>query len=66
MPATSPVTVPVEPTVAFALLLPQVPPVVRSVSAVVRPRQTVKLPVIPAGNELIVMIVVAMHPVGKE
>lgn len=49
MPALTPVTIPVEPTEALALLLTQLPPVVVSVKGVVEPTQTFVVPVIAKG-----------------
>ena len=66
VPAVTPVTIPdPEPTVALALLLLHVPVPVASLSVVVRPTQTFMVPVIAAGNGLIVTTVVLIQPVGK-
>ena len=63
MPALIPVTTPNASTVPVpGTVLLQVPPPVKSVSAVVAPAQTVAVPVIAAGvagNEFTVTIVVA-------
>ena len=61
VPAVTPVTTPAPvPTLALALLLLQVPPVVVSVKVVVRPVHTFKVPVIFAGGGFILKVVVAM------
>ena len=67
VPATTPVTTPVEvfTEAIAALLLLQLPPPVASVSAVVRPSHTVPVPVIAAGNGLTVNGVVVIQPVAK-
>ena len=63
-PADIPVTNPVvEPIVAIkGLLLLQVPVPVASVSVTVKPTQTALGPVITAGNGLMVIVLVPMHP----
>jgi len=66
VPDVTPVTIPVEPTVANAvLLLAQVPPPVASVSPIVDPTHTVAGPEIFAGNAFTVTVRVAIQPVGK-
>ena len=64
VPADTPVTTPVpEPTVALlVLLLLQVPPVVASVNAVVKPAHTLVVPVIEAGNGFTVTVIVGVLP----
>ena len=67
VPDDTPVTIPVDPAVANAvLLLLQVPPLVTSLSEVVRPAQTVLLPEMAVGNALIVTAVVDWQPVGNK
>ena len=64
VPAVTPVTIPlVEPTVALAFELLQVPPLVASARVVVRPAQTLVVPVIAAGNGLTSILVVDIQPV---
>ena len=65
VPVVAPVTIPVlRPTVATVdALLVQVPPPA-SLSAVVVPTQTIVLPDIEDGVETIVIVTVAMQPVG--
>jgi hypothetical protein len=65
VPAATPVTTPVELMVATpVLLLLHVPPGVISDKLVVRPTQTLSVPVIAAGFGLTVMITVAIQPTG--
>lgn len=60
MPAPTPVTTPVVPTVAInTLALAHVPPTVASVRLVVKPTHTTPVPVIADGDELTVTVVVA-------
>ena len=67
VPADTPVTIPVEPIVATAVLpLAQAPPVDASLNEVVAPWHTAAVPDIAAGNPLTVTIVVARQPVGSE
>ena len=62
-----PVTILVDPIVAIAvLLLLHVPPTVASARVVVKPGQTVVVPVIAAGNAFTVIVAVALHPVVSE
>ena len=66
MPAKTPVTIPLALIVAFAGVPDvQVPPVVVLPIVVVRPSQTVSVPVIAAGSALIVTIEAVMQPVGS-
>jgi hypothetical protein len=67
VPAATPVTIPdADPTVAWAvLLLLQVPPAVRSDKVVVKPIQTLVVPVITAGIGLTVIAEVIKHPVPR-
>ena len=63
VPFATPVTIPVEPTVAIpVLLLLQVPPVVASVNAIVEPWQTDAGPVIAAAVGYTVRVCVAGEP----
>ena len=63
--ADTPVTIPVEPTVATAVLpLVQVPPP-PSVRVVVAPMQACRTPVIGDGEETTDTVVVAAHPPGR-
>ena len=64
-PAVTPVTIPVDPTVAIdILLLLHVPPVVISDNVIVLPGQTCVRPVIDAGAGFTVIGVTTLHPVG--
>jgi len=66
VPTDSPVTipfVPIEPTAVLLLL--HVPPGVTSLKFVVRPKQTLLVPKILAGNGFTVAIVVVIQPVGN-
>ena len=66
VPVFTAVTAPVvEPTVTFALRLLHVPPPA-SVNAVVAPLQTVSVPVIPEGELVTVIVLVAMAVAGQE
>ena len=66
VPALTPVTIPeAEPTDALALLLVHVPPVIRSLSIIVDPGQTFKVPVIAGGTASTVTTKVAVQPVPK-
>ena len=66
LPAVTPVTLPdVELTVALPLLLVHVPPVMASLSVVLRVVQTLVIPVIAAGTGLTVNDVVFIQPVGS-
>ena len=66
VPAVTPVTMPVAPTVAIAvLLLLHVPPVESVPNADVSPRQTLELPVIVDGNGLTTTGCAVKHPVGN-
>ena len=64
MPAATPVTIPVVPILAFALLVLHVPPVTVSVMVVVAPVHTVDAPEIApafgAGLTVIVLVAVAV------
>ena len=62
MPVTTPVD---EPTVALALLLIHVPPLVASVKVVVEPIHTELAPEIAAGIVLIDITNVVKQPVGN-
>lgn len=66
-PDTRPETMPLAvPTVATNVLpLVQVPPLVISESVVVVPKHILAVPLITAGNELTVIVLVALQPVGK-
>jgi hypothetical protein len=67
VPAATPVTTPDASIVAFAgVPLVHVPPVVTLFNVVVRPSQTVSVPVIVAGSALTVTVAVVMQPVGSE
>lgn len=60
VPAVTPITIPEEdPTVAFELLLVQLPVPVASFSVVVKPAQTFIVPVIVAGSGFTVTAAVA-------
>ena len=63
-PPVIPDTVP-EVTVVLPLLVLQVPPGLKSVSTVVKPIHTVRLPDIASGNGLSVTIAVAIQPVDN-
>jgi hypothetical protein len=52
-------------TVASELLLLQVPPVVVVLKLVVKPAQTISVPVIPAGTALTVIVTEAEQPVAS-
>ena len=67
MPDDTPVTVPVdEPIVAMPVPpLLHVPLAVASFNVVVKPAQTVTVPVMDDGNGLTVTTIVAMHPVPR-
>ena len=66
LPAATPVTTPVEPTVATAVLpLLHVPPPVELLKGVVNPAQTTAVPVIEDGNELMLIVEVARQPVDN-
>ena len=65
VPALTPVTIPVVPTVAFALLLLQAPLPV-PVSGMVLPWHTDELPVIAATAELTVTGLVTVQPEPSE
>ena len=66
IPADTPETIPIPLTVAkLVLLLLQVPPVDASVKAVVKPAQTLAVPVIAAGSGLTVTGVVIIQPVDS-
>ena len=60
VPAVMPDTMPVVPTVAFALLLLQVPPAVASPRLVVEPTHTPNVPEITAGEGLTVTVTVVL------
>jgi hypothetical protein len=61
MPFTTPV---IDPIVAMAVApLDQVPPGVASLRVVAAPTHTLSVPVITAGNELTVTVVVVLQPV---
>ena len=62
-PDMMPVPVPIL-AIAVALLL-QLPPVVPSVSVVVKPTHTALDPAMAAGNGLTVTVAVEKHPVGN-
>lgn len=64
MPAVTPVTRPVASTVAFALLLAQVP-VPPSARVVVAPVHTAAVPVMAAGAAFMVTGAVVLHPVAE-
>ncbi len=65
VPDATPLTIPVEPTVAIPVaVLLHVPPVVASASVVVALLHKVRLPVIAAGNGLTVTTAVMIQPVG--
>ena len=66
MPTATPVMVPFsEPIVAAAvLLLLHTPPPMASLSVVVSFVQTEGAPIIPVGERLIVIVVVALQPAG--
>lgn len=65
-PADTPVTYPVnEPIVTAVVLLLHQPPGTPSLNVVFAPVHTVAAPVIGVGEELTVMIFVAMQPVGS-
>ena len=66
MPVATPVTIPDDvPTVAIpVLLLLHVPPLVASLRVVVKPMQTVAVPLTDAGNGLTVTTTVATQPVA--
>ncbi len=66
LPAVTPVTTPVDPTVAVAvLLLLHVPGVVASVRLVVAPfAHTLNVPVMPEGRALTDTLAVILQPVG--
>jgi hypothetical protein len=62
-PGVRALTIPVLPTVATAVaLLLQVPPPVASDSVVVAPAHTAAVPIIAAGVEITVTVVVAVQP----
>ena len=63
MPVTTPVVISIEP--ADGILLLHVPGVVASLSVVVRPVQTVSVPVMEAGNGLTVTIAVMIQLVSN-
>ena len=65
VPAATPVATPVLETIVAipVLLLDHDPPVVLSVSPVVSPMQTARLPLIDAGNGLTVTTMLRVHPV---
>ena len=67
VPATPPVTTPVDDPIAaiVVLLLLQVPVVVASVNVVVRPEHTDNVPEIPAGEALMVTTEVVIQPVDN-
>jgi len=66
LPVATPLTIPVDPTLArLVLLLLHVPPVVASLNAVVDPAHTTRVPVIPAGKGLTVTGVVMKQPVDN-
>jgi hypothetical protein len=61
VPAATPVTIPVEPTVAIVvLLLLHVPALVASAKPVVNPVHTTFVPVIAAGNGFTVTVAVTL------
>ena len=62
LPAVTPATVPEVPTVAFALLLLQVPLPVASLRVVAEPAHTLIVPVIAAGNGFTVTVAVTLQP----
>lgn len=62
VPLVTPVTAPEVPTVAFALLLLQVPPPVASVNVVAEPVHTDAVPPIAAGEVLMVTVAVTLQP----
>ena len=62
VPALTPVTIPVLPTVAAALLLLHVPPPGLHVRVVVAPSQTVAVPLMLAGDERTVTTAVCEQP----
>ena len=68
MPVAIPDTIPdTEPMVATARLeLVQIPPVTASETVDVTPKQTFSVPVILAGEGLIVTMVVVVHPPENE
>jgi len=61
VPAVTPVTIPVEPTVALPLLALHVPPEVASVNVIVEPTHTAEGPEIAAGNGFIVSVAEALQ-----
>ena len=64
VPAATPVTMPVEPTLAVpGARLAHTPPPVPSASVVVAPTHTLSVPVIAAGSGLMVMFLTAKQPV---
>jgi len=63
VPAVTPETIPVDPTVALALLDDHVPPPA-SVNAVVLPAHTVAIPAIAAGFGFMVTTEPALQPVA--
>lgn len=64
VPATSPVTTPVEdPIITLELLLVHVPPAGVEFNVVVDPIHTFSVPVIAVGSGLTVAIAVIIHPV---
>lgn len=66
VPAATPVTIPVDPTVATnELLLLHAPPVVVSVSVVLSPAQTLAVPPMAAGKLFTVTTVVVAQPSGN-
>ena len=65
VPAATPVTTPVvDPIFTLALLLLHVPPMLPSVSVIVKPTHTVDGPSIVDGYGLTVTVVVTIHPDG--
>ena len=64
LPARTPVTPPVEPTVAIVTSCElHAPPVVASARPILAPAQTTGVPVITAGEALTVTVAVAEQPV---
>ena len=67
VPADTPLTIPVGPTVATDVgILDHRPPVVRSLSGVVALTQTCGIPVIARGEGLTVIVVFIVQPVPSE